>query len=56
MGGHSKEKTVGEGKKELAVPLAFCSSVGGRALANVLYGTAVVQLSPRHTTMVRLES
>lgn len=53
MGGHSKEKPVGEGKKEeLAVPLALCSSVGGGALTNI-HGTAVLQLPPRHATMVR---
>lgn len=56
MGGHCKEKPVGEGKKELAVPLVFCNSVGSRALASTVYGTAVVQLPSRHTTMVPLES
>lgn len=56
MGGHGKEKPVGEGKKELAAPLAFCSSVGGRALAGTVYGTAVVQLPSRHSSVVWLKN
>lgn len=43
-------------KKELAVPLAFCSSVGNRALAGTVYGTSGVQLPSRHTTGGWLES
>lgn len=36
--------------------LAFCSSVGNRALAGTVYGTSGVQLPSRHTTGGWLES
>lgn len=56
MGGHGNEKPVGEGKKELAVPLAFCSSVGGRALANIWHGYCSVAFLPYNNgTVKRLE-
>lgn len=40
------EKPVGEGKKELAVPLAVCSSVGGGALTSIWRGCRSVASSP----------
>lgn len=53
MGRHSEEKPVGEGKKELAVSLAFCSSVGGGALTNIWHGCCLVASSPCHSGIIR---
>lgn len=54
-GGHGKEKPVGEGKKELALALAFCSSVGGRALANIWLGCCSVAFSPYNNGTARTD-
>lgn len=54
MGGTEEEKPFGEGKKELAVPLALCSLVGGGALANI-WPWLLFSLPTCHTTMVETE-
>lgn len=48
-----KKKPVGEGKEELAVPLAFCGSVGGRALASIWRGGFSVVSTPYNNGLVR---
>lgn len=53
MGGHSEEKPVGEGKKELAASLAFCSSEGGGALTNIWHGCCSLASSPCHSGIIR---
>lgn len=47
-GGQGKEKPVGDGKKELAGPLAFCSSVGGRALTSLCHSHCSCALVPQN--------
>ncbi len=51
--GEAAKKPVGVCKRELAVPLAFCSSVGGRAVANIWHGCCSVASSPYNNGTVR---
>lgn len=55
-GGQGKEKPVGDGKKELAGPLAFCSSVGGRALTSLCHSHCSFPLLPQSEMYARKRS